>query len=796
MNAKIFTLISAVLSCSWTAAAVTPAVISKTLPDGRSVTVTAMSDNVLKVTNTAPGESPLTSRASVLADDGNAVDATILNQGGAVSMTTPSGLSASIDADGKLTIDGGPTRTLTDSGLRTMADGLRRMELAVTGNGSYYGAGERGHKLDMRGDTLVMYNRQNYGYTGSDPRISQMNITMPLFLSTDGFGLIFDDHAAAKMVLSDPIVYLSESPAPVSYYFVNSDGTLANLVENMTQLTGRQELPPLWSLGYITSKYGYKDENDALDAVDRLKDMGYPLDGIVFDLYWYGKEEDMGRLAWDKKQWPDPKWTMDYLKQKGVKAVTITQPYFLRNGRGVDNYNELASKGMLVKDAKTGGPLDVTIWVGQGGMFDASNPDTQRWLADRLDSLMSYGVTGWWGDLGEPEVHPENGLHANGLTTRQYHNQYGNDWSEIVYKLFKERYPDRRLLSMMRGGTTGLQRYDVFPWSTDVSRSWGGLEPQVRIMLNSGLSGLGYMSHDVGGFAIDEAAPYDPELYVRWLQLGLFSPMLRTHAQKTAEPFHYPDQQNIIKPIILERYRWLPYNYTLAYDNATKGWPLVRPLDFHAANPSRNYDNIYDEFLWGRDVLVAPVMAKGVTEREVVFPDSEALWIDMNNPFNQYKGGTKATVAAPLEVIPHFVRAGAFIPRAAYPMRSTDNYRVNNYRIDYYPVKGLTSEGYMWEDDTKTPSAVTDNQGRLIRFSATPFEKDKFIDVSIEAEGTYAGAANAKTMTFAFVGLEKEPAWIEVDGKNSRVTWDKATGTASVGFVWNVDRPCSIRLKR
>ena len=129
--------------------------------------------------------------------------------------------------------------------------------------------------------------------------------------------------------------------------------------------------------------------------------------------------------------------------------------------------------------------------VGEGGMFDVSNPNTRKWLKERYKQLTLDGVGGWWGDLGEPEVHPESGLHANGLTTRQYHNKYGNDWSKIIYDLYKEEFPDRRLMTMMRGGTTGLQQYSVFPWSTDVSRSWGGLQPQITIMLNSGLSGLG-----------------------------------------------------------------------------------------------------------------------------------------------------------------------------------------------------------------------------------------------------------------------------------------------------------------
>ena len=139
-------------------------------------------------------------------------------------------------------------------------------------------------------------------------------------------------------------------------------------------------------------------------------------------------------------------------------------------------------------------------------------------------------------------------------------------------------------MTLMRGGTVGLQRYSVFPWSTDVSRSWGGLQPQVTIMLNSGLSGLGYMSHDVGGFAITEDYVVDPELYVRWLQLGTFSPVLRTHAQQVAEPYRYPEQQDIILDLIKTRYQWLPYNYSIAADNAMRGYPLVRPLNFYGAH--------------------------------------------------------------------------------------------------------------------------------------------------------------------------------------------------------------------
>ncbi|MDE7136409.1 MAG: hypothetical protein K2N91_07230, partial [Muribaculaceae bacterium] len=579
---------------------------------------------------------------------------------------------------------------------------------------SFYGAGERGFHFNLAGDTLVMFNKQNYGYTAGEERIKQMNITMPILISSLGYAIIFDDYAAASLVAGHPLEYITESRQPIDYYFVNGvegdsqQARLDNLVKQISSITGRQELPPLWSRGYITSKYGYHTQAETEGVIDTLKTAGYPVDGIVLDLYWYGKEQDMGRLAWDPEQWPDHKKMLSDLKSKGVNLVAISQPYVLRNGKAIDNYNELAPKGLFVRDS-LGRPGEVAIWVGEGGMFDVSNPDTRTWLANRYKELTDGGITGWWGDLGEPEVHPDSLVHHNGLSAREYHNLYGNEWSSIIYDLFKQEYPDQRLMTMMRGGTVGLQRYNVFPWSTDVSRSWGGLQPQVTIMLNSGLSGLGYMSHDVGGFAIDPEHPFDPELYVRWLQLGTFSPILRTHAQQIAEPYKYPDHQDIILPLIKERYAWLPYNYTLAYENASAGQPLVRPLNYY--DPASNlYDDITDEYLWGRDVLVAPVMTQGTTERETVFPTG--TWIDPTNTSNIYQGGDTIVYPAPLAVLPMFIRGGAFIPRADYDMTNTGDYRTDSYTIEFYPVDG-TSDGMIFEDDMSNPTTISEGRYTL-----------------------------------------------------------------------------------
>ena len=764
--------------------------VSLRTPAGQTVTVSAVTDNIIRVSNCAPGETPAKTRTSVL--DSNTGNVSVSSAPGICVMTTGGGIVVRIDSvSGAVDIVAGPKRVVSDNGLREISGGERRLELSTVGEGSFYGAGERGYSFNLAGDTLVMFNKQNYGYTAGEERIKQMNITMPLFISSNGYAVVFDDFAAAKMVMSDPIVYTTESASPVSYYFINGAGSLPDVTRELSALTGRQKLPPFWALGYITSKYGYRTQQETLGVVDTLKRAGYPLDGIVLDLYWYGKEEDMGRLAWDKTQWPDHKKMLSELKDRNVNTVIISQPYILRNGRGLENYNELAAKGMMVKDS-TGGPQEVKIWVGEGGMFDVSNPDTRAWMADRYKQLTLEGVGGWWGDLGEPEVHPESGIHANGLTAREYHNLYGNDWSSIIADMFAKEFPERRLMTMMRGGTTGLQRYSVYPWSTDVSRSWGGLQPQISIMLNSGLSGLGYMSHDVGGFAIDPEAPYDPELYVRWLQLGTFSPILRTHAQATAEPYNYPAQQNIILPLIKERYKWLPYNYTLAFENASQGQPLVRPLNFYSPG-SHKFDDITDEYLWGRDVLVAPVTVQGATERRIVFPDG--LWVDYNHPGRIYHGGDTITYPAPLEVLPLFVRAGAIIPQADYEMKSTEDYKTDSYTINYYPYLGESSYT-LFEDDRKSTSSLTDEAYSLIDFHADASIEG--INLTVSAKGTYPGAPKSKKLTFRIYLVDGDPSSVTIDGRKlKRGVWkyDRTASMLTFTTDWTISKPLSIEIR-
>lgn len=760
-------------------------------PEFRTVVVTALNDEIFRVDNYLPGQEPAPSKTAILRKEkfnGGLIDNPHIGV-----LTTPGGTVATLDkATGAVTITGGKGKGIYDNGERPVdAQGRKTLSLQPIGSGqSFYGGGERGYRLNLAGDTLVMYNRQNYGYTGSDPRIRQMNITMPLLVAPEGYGILMDDYAAAELVASSPLTYASESPSELSYYFFASPEGMPGVSRQVADLTGHQDLPPFWSLGYISSKYGYRTEAETLGVADSLRRAGYPLDGMVLDLYWYGKEEDMGRLAWDPDQWPTYRKMLADLKKDGVNIVAISQPYVLRNGRAIDNYNHLAPRGMFGKDS-VGGVKDVKIWVGEGGMLDVSNPETRLWMRERYKALTDSGMGGWWGDLGEPEVHPDGMYHHNGLTTRQYHNLYGNEWSQIIYDLFKEEYPDTRLMTLMRGGTAGLQRFSVFPWSTDVSRSWGGMEPQIRIMLNSGLSGLGYMSHDVGGFAVDPSNPVDPELYVRWCQLGLFSPILRTHATQAAEPYKYPEYQYILLPLVKERYRWLPYNYTLAADNARFGLPLVRPLGYYDENPAL-YDSVSDQYLWGRDVMVAPVMAQGATSRNVIFP--AGTWVDINNPSNVYAGGSEAVVEAPIEILPLFARAGALLPKADYKMGNTGDYDPSRYTIDYYPVAGEYGKtSYtLFEDNRLSAKSLIQGEYALIDITADNTADTLTLSVA-KPEMTYKEMPAKRAITFVIHNVDR-PRKVTSTARIKQ-SYDKKTRTLTV-TASSVELPLEITVAK
>jgi alpha-glucosidase (family GH31 glycosyl hydrolase) len=342
----------------------------------------------------------------------------------------------------------------------------------------------------------------------------------------------------------------------------------------------------------------------------------------------------------------------------------------------------------------------------------------------------------------------------------------------------------------MRSGFVGTQRYGILPWSGDVNRTWGGFKPQVELALQMGLQGVAWMHSDLGGFA---GTYRDPELYIRWLQYGVFQPIYRPHAHEEVPPepiFWEEETQAIVRRSIQLRYQLLPYNYTLMFENATAGLPLMRPLMFLDDRPEM--EDCLDAFLWGDAFLVAPVTEQGATTRAVPLPRN-AVWFDFWTGA-RHAGGQTIAVPLTLDNTPVFVKAGAFIPMIA-PIQNMDQYDPLDLQVHYYADSSVSnSAGQFYDDDGKSPRAIEQKQYELLRFRSER-AADGTLLLHLDGERhDYPGRPESRTIQFVIHHLGSKPQSIRVDGEKSKGTaWDKTADFLTVPVVWN-GQPCAVTI--
>jgi alpha-glucosidase (family GH31 glycosyl hydrolase) len=568
----------------------------------------------------------------------------------------------------------------------------------LTNKETLYGGGARALGMNRRGHRLQLYNRAHYGYQN---RSELMNFTMPLVVSSKMYMVHFDNAPIGYLDLDseqkNTLTYETISGRK-TYQIIAGDSWL-DLLDNYTDLTGKQPLPPRWALGNFSSRFGYHSQKETEATIAKFKQDSIPVDAIILDLYWFGKDikGTMGNLAVYKDSFPDMKGMISKLKDKGIKTVLITEPFILTSS---NRWNEAVRNNVLAKDS-VGKPYTYDFYFGNTGLIDIYDPKGSSWFWKIYKEIIDMGVDGMWGDLGEPEVHPSKLLHAAG-TADEVHNIYGHDWARLIYEGYQREYPNKRPFILMRAGYSGSQRYGLIPWSGDVSRSWGGLASQPEISLQMGMQGIGYMHSDLGGFA---GANLDDELYVRWLQYGVFQPIFRPHAQEDvpSEPvFRSPKAKALAKEAIILRYKLLPYNYTLAYHNHTSGAPLMRPLFFEEPKKSQ-LSSLSSTYLWGIDFLITPVLGSKEQTANVYFPEGSA-WFDFYTD-KMIEGGNTSRISTEENHIPTFVRGGAFIPMA-YPMQHTEEYNSNKIQLHYYHDPSVyKSRREMYNDDGLTAEA-------------------------------------------------------------------------------------------
>ena len=641
------------------------------------------------------------------------------------------------------------------------------------------GGGARALGMNRRGNRLQLYNRAHYGY---ETKSELLNFTLPVVISSEKYMLHFDNAPMGYLDLdssfSNTLAYETISGRKTYQLMVGK--SWEDLISNYTLLTGRQPMPPRWALGNFSSRFGYHSREEVENTIEKFREEEIPVDAVIIDLFWFGHEimGTMGNLEFVTDSFPKPEKMIHNLAEDGVKTILVTEPFILTTS---NRWDEAVKNDVLAKDA-LGNPFTYDFYFGNTGLIDIFDPEAREWFWNIYEDLTAIGVGGWWGDLGEPEVHPEGLLHATG-TANEVHNIYGHYWAKMIYEGYREDFPKQRPFILMRAGAAGSQRYGMIPWSGDVNRSWGGLKPQPEISLQMGLQGLAYMHSDLGGFAGDNL---NDELYVRWLQYGVFQPVYRPHAQEAvpSEPvFREFRTKELSKKAIELRYKLLPYNYTLAFKNSIEGLPLMRPLFFEEPDNFRLY-SVGSTYLWGEDFLVSPVLQEHVTKQEVYFPKG-ANWIDFYSG-EKYKGGSTAVIELQEEYIPTFVRGGAIIPMAK-PMQSTQNFSANDLELHYFfDAESKNSSGIFYHDDGVTPETFKRGAYELLKFESE-IEKNKLIFSIKKTPGAAKKKSDFEEVDLIIHHLRRAPKKVEVDNKKVDFQMNKESGEVVVSVPLKAD---------
>ncbi len=508
------------------------------------------------------------------------------------------------------------------------------------------------------------------------------------------------------------IWFTSEVGQAKNYWFVPG-GSIDGAIAGYRQLTGKSEMMPKWAYGFWQSRQRYDTQDEVTGVVAKYRELKIPLDTIVLD-WRYWRDDDWGSHRFDATRFRDPKKMIETVHAANARFMISVWPKFYPT---TDTYKELEAAGAVYKGNLEMGNKD---WVGPGyasTFYDPYSPQGRRIFWKQVEErLAKLGTDAWWADASEPDMHSnlsiEERIRTMGPTAIGPAEQYFNSFPLMNAKAFYDGWtsfkPDVRPFLLTRSGFGGLQRYSSAIWSGDIASRWFDLKAQISAGVNASMSGIPNWTHDIGGFALEDrystktpkAADLDEwrELNLRWFQFGAFSPLFRSHGEfpyrevYEISPEGSPMRQSMVWYDEL-RYRLMPYIYTIGADTYMKDGSIMRALaaDFPQDKTARE---LTDEYLFGDAFLVAPVVEYKARSRQVYFPGT-GTWYDFSNG-RTYPGGQTATVAAPAERMPLFVRAGAIVPMGPV-MQYTDQDRGAPLTLAVYT--GADGQFSLYEDD-------------------------------------------------------------------------------------------------
>jgi alpha-D-xyloside xylohydrolase len=510
-------------------------------------------------------------------------------------------------------------------------------------NEHFYGFGERYLALDKRGQKLHLWNEEVYSNTSTGTYKS-----IPFFMSSRGYGIFINTALPVTARMGDltgaAYSLILDRTTAFDYYFIYGP-EYKQILPRYTDITGKPALPPKWSFGHWMSRITYASQEEVEKVAVELRQHRIPTDVIHIDTGWFRK---MGNsdLLFDPDRFPDPAGMCARLKEMGFR-VTLWQTPNTAFGNAL--YNELALMNGMVR-REDGKIFNRAGYDEDCGLIDYSNPEVVAFMKQKFKDLFALGIAAIKVDFGEGG--PIDGVY-HGYPPEAMHNLYALLYNQAVFEATEEYFGNGNGVIWARSTWAGSQQYPVH-WSGDGAATWRDLPCTLRSGLGFGLSGFVFWSHDIGGF-IGNAAP---ELYARWVQVGAFSSHSRAHGEAPREPWCYGQEvEKIYRKYMELRYRLLPYIYSQSVSAVNKSLPVMRALVVdYQDDPT--VATIEDEYLFGDDILVAPIMDPSNC-RMVYLP--HGTWVDYWSK-KPIEGGKWLQVEAPLEILPLWIRAGAVIP--------------------------------------------------------------------------------------------------------------------------------------
>jgi alpha-glucosidase len=630
------------------------------------------------------------------------------------------------------------------------------------------------------------FGNQMVGFGGGAAANVQIPVMYALGPEDASYALFLDQVYKQRWDFTGP-PWKVETLGDAIRFYVMTGPDLPDLRRDYLELTGHPPVPPKKLFGLWISEYGYDHWSELEGKLRALRADRFPVDGFVLDLQWFGgispgsDNSNMGRVAWDLTQFPDPKGKLaSYDASDGVGIMVIEESYV---ARGRPEHADLANRGFLARaGCATCAPVYLAgkPWWGKGGMIDwTQDAAGDYWHDLKRQPLIADGVLGHWIDLGEPETYDPRDWTAGVLPGKhghaEYHNLYNLKWAEGIARGYARNNVERRPFMMARSGAAGIQRFGTGLWSGDLGSNLDNLDAHLNAQMHLSLSGIDYFGSDIGGFHRGALGGGNlDETYTQWFANGaMLDVPVRPHTEnlcncKETAPHRIGNKASNLASI-RERYALTPYLYSLAHRAYLAGEPVMPPLVFYYPNDA-NVRELASEKLIGRDLLVATVTEFGATTRDVYLPAGD--WVDVySNAWLHSAGETfpgQPVVRDQVFRLPVYARAGALIPRMYVDDKTlnvegkrSDGTRRDELIVRAYAAPTPTSFT-LYEDDGES---VAYRNGAVRTTVLSQQRAGDLASVTIApASGTYAGAPASRNNVVELVVEDAQGSAVTLNG--------------------------------